>query len=117
MISTEVLTAIHPLADQINQACVRRATTEQSPVGALNNASFTPLIDTFEGDSGFIDAWQAALTRHPVTGGTDPVTAVADGDDTVMLPQSLHSLSMDEAVSFVSTGAMNARYACTRPVN
>jgi hypothetical protein len=109
MISIEVLTAIHPLADQINQACYRLATTEQSPVGALNSASFTPLIDTYEGDSGFIEAWQHTLTRHPVTGGTEPVTDDADGDEIVLLPQSLHSLSMDEAVSFVATGAMNAR--------
>lgn len=109
MISQEVLTAIHPLVDQVNQTNHRLATTEASPVGGLNNASYTPLIDTFQGDSGFIEAWQTSLTRHPVTGGTDPVTDDAEGDDTILLPQSLHSLSMDEAASFVATGAINAR--------
>ena len=109
MISQEVLTAIHPLVDQINSAKRRLATTEMSPVGALNNASYTPLIDTYNEESGFIEAWQVSLTRHPVTGGTEPVTDDSEGDEIVLLPQSLHSLSMDEAAKFVATGAMNAR--------
>lgn len=109
MINQEVITAIHPLVEQINTAGYRLATSEQSPVGALNNAAYSPVIDTYPDEGGFIEAWQASLERHPVTGGVEPVSDNVGDDEVIMLPQSLHSLTMDEAVSLVTTGAMNAR--------
>jgi len=108
MISNETLTAISPIVTQLNNSGLRIHPHVASPVAALDNAAYTPLIDNWNEMSGFEEAWLKSLARMPVMGTSDPIESESDGDTIVTVNASLHTYSMAEAVDLVATSSRNA---------
>lgn len=108
MISKETFNSIYPIVERLNEAHVRLSPIDESPIATLNDVGYSPIVDTFHGETGFEDAWVASLKRSPVLGLDKPYELVGQDENVVNIPVSLHSSSMNELVNYVSHHAKNA---------
>jgi len=108
MINKETLSSVQPIITQLTAANRLLIPNEASPIYALNDAAYTPLLDTYTDETGFEDAWLKSLSRSPVMGAVGINETTTDSNDQVTINVSLHSRSMEEAATLVSSSVRTA---------
>lgn len=108
MINQETLTAIYPLVEKLSKAGYMVIPVEESPLYALNQAAYSPVIDSWEGETGFIEAWLASLERTPVLGMVGINETTTDANSTVTVNLSMYSRSLDECADLLAMSVRNA---------
>lgn len=108
MISNESINAAVPLVERLNAAGLRIVPIENTPVAALYNAALTPVVDMYEGESGFIEAWQQSLKVTPAIGAVDNTQLDSDGETIVSMATCLYANSIDEASDLFAMSINNA---------
>lgn len=109
MISTESCNAIFSIIDRADKANVGFGALDQSVLGACTIASTNFTVDNYVNETGFTEAWQDSLLASPVLGLKGPVTIKTDsGEDTVIIPTSVHSKTMDDATDIIAQAATTA---------
>lgn len=103
MISQTTVTAIGPLVDRLAAANVALGVGERSILGACVQSAMTPQADHFEGNTGWLDAWQQSLMADTLTGATAHFAYNDEnGDSTSFIPCSLHGQTMEEAADHIA---------------
>lgn len=121
MIKQEVLTSVIPLCDRLYKAGLRLNTDERSPVQALNIAAYTPVVDTFVGETGFIEAWTEALALDNTTSSPSAVTMDGDEEAMAFIPTNDYRETLDSASTYISDavlrGLNHAKNVATPAIN
>lgn len=109
MINESTLVAIDPLLTKLNAANVSVVASNQTLLGALVQASNSPIVCGYQGESGFTEAWLKSLDVDMVFGVAGrQVIPNENGEMTTLFGNSLHSESMEEAATIVSTAVTTA---------
>lgn len=109
MIKTEVLTSTIPLCQRLFEAKKIFVVGEYSPVAAVAESMYTPLVDTFHGETGFIEAFQAALALDNPIGAPKAVSLDNhDESEIAFIPTNDYVTTLEEASNAVAQGALLA---------
>lgn len=109
MITTQSLNAALPIADRTVQAKVALGCLESSVLAACVTASANHVVDNYNGDTGFCEAWQESLHASPVFGVKSGITIKQDnGESTIIIPTTIHAQTMDEASTIIADAAKTA---------
>lgn len=108
MISNETVASAMPIVEALNKSNCTLIASENSPIFVINDASQTPLIDSFEGETGFLEAWMESLGRVPAL-GTPAIAETSSGaDNIVTIHRGLHGATMDEAADIIASSVKRA---------
>lgn len=109
MITNESINSVLVVADRTAKAGMTLGALDNSVLGACVIASSTYAVDNFNGETGFVEAWQESLEESPVFGVRGPVTIKDDNNEsTVIIPTTVHAKTMEEASDIIAAAASNA---------
>lgn len=119
MINKSTLSAVASIVDQVNAANVNLGATNESILAALAIASETPLVDHWDEPSGWEAAWCESLCRDQAFGVGGPVMIQSGDEQVLTIPVSLHTSTMDKAISIVAEsvkGALSRARNVVKPI-
>lgn len=113
MISDYTFTAITPLVTKLKAKRIAISVNQHSPVGILNRAGFTPLLnDRGVTDEEFFTELPVSLKRDVITGDTDVVTYSDNGGNYKDIPVAAHEVTLAETKTVMVESVLDLLSFC-----
>lgn len=118
MISDYTFNAITPLITRLKEKNIHIQVDEKSPVGILNRAGFTPLLnDRGVSDEVFFTELPTSLKRDVITGDADVVRYTLDGTSYNDVPVTAHETTLGETKRILSDSVLDLLSFCRNVVH